>query len=43
METVIKPQFTKADDFFEGLARVWQGGKHGYIDQTGKFVWKPSN
>jgi predicted esterase len=45
-ETVIKPAFTQANNFSEGLARVQVGGKaqgmiggkYGYIDKSGKFV-----
>ena len=38
-----KVQFTLAEDisihsFSEGLARVWLGGKEGYVDETGSFV-----
>ena len=42
---VINPQFDRADDFSEGLARVRIGdektGKWGYIDKEGKFVINP--
>jgi hypothetical protein len=39
---VIKPQFTSANEFSEGLAAVEeQYGKLGYIDKTGKFVIPP--
>lgn len=35
----ITPRFTRADNFWHGLARVaWPGG-HGYIDKTGRTVW----
>ena len=41
-EFVIKPQFDKADRFFEnGLARVMQNGKYGYINEIGEFVTQP--
>lgn len=40
-ETVIKPQFSNAGDFHEGLAYACQHEKCGYIDKTGKFVIKP--
>jgi hypothetical protein len=45
---VIKPEFSLAGDFSEGLAavevggklvnHVYRSGKHGYIDKSGKFV-----
>ena len=42
---VVKPQFTYAGDFTDGLARVRIGNKKtgtfGYIDKTGKFVINP--
>jgi predicted DNA-binding WGR domain protein len=39
---VIKPQFDDAYSFAKnGLARVSQKGKWGYIDKTGQFVIKP--
>jgi hypothetical protein len=38
---VIKPQFTDADKFSEGLAAVETKGKWGYIDVNGKFIVKP--
>ena len=44
----IKPQFTEASDFAEGLAAAGVGNpmsdagvRHGYIDRTGKFVIRP--
>ena len=44
---VIKPQFVRAEYFFDGLARVWKPGAHGtyaslwgYIDKTGKLVYE---
>ncbi len=49
-KVVIKPQFSQADRFSEGLALVWTGGvpltdsvatsfvKMGYIDRTGHWV-----
>jgi WG containing repeat len=38
---VIPAQFSRADNFSEGLAGVEVGGKYGMIDQTGKIVIKP--
>ena len=39
---VIPCQFEAADEFSDdGLAPVKQGGKWGYIDQTGKMIIKP--
>jgi len=37
---IIPPQFTNADDFRHGLARVAWAGGHGYINKTGRTVWK---
>ncbi|MEO0020341.1 MAG: WG repeat-containing protein [candidate division WOR-3 bacterium] len=39
---VISPQFAFAWSFSEGLAAVMIGGKCGFIDKSGKFVWEPS-
>jgi hypothetical protein len=37
---IIARQFTSADHFRHGLARVaWKDG-HGYIDKTGRTVWR---
>jgi TonB family protein len=38
---VIPLQYSGADNFSEGLARVEIGGKSGYIDKTGKMVIPP--
>ena len=35
---MIPPQFESVGDFFSGLARVRQGDKFGYIDETGRVV-----
>lgn len=36
---VIKPQFESVQQFSEGRAFVWFGGRsHGYIDETGNVV-----
>ena len=38
---VIRPKFEHADAFRNGLARVsWTPAIYGYIDKTGKAVWK---
>ncbi|MBU4233777.1 MAG: WG repeat-containing protein [Proteobacteria bacterium] len=37
---VIAANFDQAESFRDGLAFVHQGGIGGYIDHTGKFVWK---
>ena len=37
---VIKPQFQQAKPFYQGLASVFLNGQEGYIDKSGKFVWK---
>lgn len=37
----VPSQFTKADPYANGLARVWLDGKLCYIDKAGKLVWKP--
>ena len=37
---VIKPQFQLAKPFDHGLAQVFLNGQEGYIDKSGKFVWK---
>jgi hypothetical protein len=38
----IKPQFSWAEEFSEGLAAFEnEDGKHGYIDETGKIVIEP--
>jgi len=38
---LIKPQFTKASVFSDGLATVVIGGKCGFIDKTGNVVIDP--
>ena len=38
---VIPPSFISAQDFWHGLASVaWKDGEYGYVDKTGKTVWK---
>jgi hypothetical protein len=37
---VIKPQFQIAKPFYQGLASVFLNGCPGYIDKSGRFVWK---
>lgn len=40
-EWVIQPTFIHARDFRRGLASVsWKEGEYGYVDKTGKTVWK---
>lgn len=39
--TAIKPRFTNAHDFSEGLACVCEEIQYGYIDKTGEFVISP--
>ncbi len=41
-KVIINPQFDFAWNFSEGLAYVGTGGKYGYIDNTGKYVWNPT-
>jgi WG containing repeat len=41
---VIEPTLSYAGEFRNGLARVaWKDGDYGYIDKTGKVVWRISN
>jgi len=36
-------KFDRADPWFHnGIAKVYTGNKMGYIDKTGKYIWKPS-
>jgi hypothetical protein len=38
---VIPPSFISAREFWHGLASVaWKEGEYGYVDKTGKTVWK---
>jgi hypothetical protein len=38
---IIKPERQDVFDFADGVAVVWErGNERGYIDRTGKFVWK---
>ena len=37
---IIAPQFDYADMFCYGLALVKAGGEYGFIDKTGRYVWK---
>jgi len=39
---VINPQFDEAASFANGLARVKMGGRTGYINTTGNFIWNPA-
>src|SRR6202142_2792638 len=36
----IQPQYTLAEEFSGGLARVMVGHVEGYIDTTGRYIWK---
>lgn len=31
----ISPRFTSAQDFKDGMARIWEGGAYGFIDKRG--------
>lgn len=37
----IKAQFTSAEDFHDGRAKVSVGGKYGYINKAGDFIIEP--
>ena len=39
---VIEPRFDSAWQFGDGVAKVKVNGKRGYIDKTGKYIWKPT-
>lgn len=39
--TVIKPQFTVAFPYENGMAKVQKDGNWGYIDEAGKYIIKP--
>jgi hypothetical protein len=45
-DIVIGPRFESAGEFRNGLAEIGvdfvHGGRWGYIDRTGKYVWYPS-
>ena len=34
----ITPQFDYAENFYEGISRVQNGNKYGYVDKTGKII-----
>jgi hypothetical protein len=40
---VIEPKYDEAWPFSDGLAPVQVGGKWGYINRSGEFIWGPSN
>jgi hypothetical protein len=41
---IIQPTFSHAEQFWRGLARVyWKDGEYGYVDKTGKTVWRSSS
>ncbi len=42
-ELIITPQFDWAMNFTGDVAAVITDFKTGYIDKTGKYIWKPSN
>ena len=38
---VVRPDFSAAEDFWHGLAAVsWQDGDYGYINKSGKIIWR---
>jgi len=38
---VIRPAFSSTRDFWHGLAAVaWQDGDYGYINKSGKIIWR---
>jgi hypothetical protein len=38
---VVQPGFSSAGDFWHGLAAVsWKDGDYGYIDKSGKVIWR---
>jgi WG repeat protein len=38
---IIPPQFQSVREFWHGLASVsWKDGDYGYVNQTGKIVWR---
>lgn len=39
---VIEPQFDKSAKFVDGIAQVEVDSKVGYIDKTGRYIWKPT-
>ena len=39
---VVEPQFDAVNSFRQGLALVEIGGKWGYINKSGNYVWKPA-
>jgi len=40
---IIPPQFESVREFWHGLASVsWKGGDYGYVNKTGKTVWRSS-
>ena len=50
-EIALKTKFSQARDFVKGLAwvqeghmnlKTFKGEKYGYIDKTGKVIWKPT-
>ena len=41
-KVVIRPQFDQAGEFYQGIVPVTVGDKSGYIDKTGKYIWKPT-
>lgn len=41
-KTVIAPQYDRAGEFQQGVARVRLGDATSYIDRTGKHIWEPS-
>jgi hypothetical protein len=40
---IIAPQFDLGLSFKDGLALVYTGGKAGYINKQGQFVWQQTN
>ncbi len=40
---MIRPQFSFAGSFAEGVALVAIDNKFGYIDKAGDYIWKPTD
>lgn len=40
-KVIIEPKFENVNPFFDGMARIKEGGLYGFIDESGKVVIEP--
>lgn len=40
---ILAPRFDHIEPFKDGIARVHEGRRIGYINRAGKFIWEPTS